>query len=199
MQLAHNTAVMHTYTQFDKHLTGLIMKNNLSSILDEMAGQLLAQLELAKKVLSAIGQDAKDLAALGEEKLHSLIDRIAEDQTIRKMAADFFTNAAKGRDIAVSKLREQHARYEEKLNEMVNDKTEVVGFWDGFVSVFLATPAERKARSRIYTTHVSYGRVIGVITSLLLFIPAGAAGKLLGSLPVITRAAEYLRRKIREA
>lgn len=175
------------------------MKRNIEALLHDIADTVNEGLEIAKHAYEGIMKDIRDLAELGEVKLHELIDEVAADDTIRKMATAFFKNIGRGKDAAVSALKLEYARCQEKLDEIVDGKKEIVGFWDGFASIFLATPAQRRPRSKVYTTHVKYGKVIGVASAVLLFFPGGRIGALIGSIPVIVRGAEYLKKKVLDA
>ncbi|MBA4388552.1 MAG: hypothetical protein C0404_11260 [Verrucomicrobia bacterium] len=174
------------------------MKKNFTAILDSVTAKLRLQAEIAGHALSGIGSDLKELISMGEKKMEALIDRVVEEQTIRKMARSFYNNARKGKTEAVASLKKEYAAYQNKLDELVETKKEVVGFWDGFVSIFLTTPAGR-SRSTIYRTHVKYGKVIGGATALFLFLPARGIGALIGSLPIVVRGAQYLQKKVQAA
>jgi hypothetical protein len=154
---------------------------------------------LAKHVYDGMKADIRDLVELGESKLRNLIDKAVENETIRQMARAFFANVQKGKAAAVEALRREHSRCERQLEEMAGDKPEIVGFWDGFVYIFLALPANRRPGSRIYITHVKYGKVVGVVSAVLLFLPAGGVRAVLGALPVLVRGAQYLQEKVMAA
>lgn len=175
------------------------MKKNLEELVHDISATIEEGLEIAKHTYEGIKKDIQELVALGEDKLRTLIDRVAENDTIRKTAREFFQNVGKGKDAAIAALKREYARSQAKLDEMVDEKKEIVGFWDGFVSIFLTTSAERRPRSKVYMTHVKYGKVMGVASAVFLFFPAGRIGMLIGSLPVVVRGAEYLKKKVMEA
>lgn len=154
---------------------------------------------LAKHAYAGIKTDIRELAELGESKLRGLIDKAVENDSIRQMAKAFFANAKKGKAVAVKALKREHAKYERTLDELVDDKPEIVGFWDGFVCIFLTTPADRRPGSRIYATHAKYGKVVGVASAVLLFLPVRGISAVLGALPVLVRGAQYLQKKVLDA
>lgn len=172
---------------------------NMKAMWDRISATVDEGAALAKHAYEGIKADIRELAELGESKLLNLIDRVVKDETIRPMATAFFANVQKGKAVAVEALRREHAKYERTLEAMVDDKPEIVGFWDGFVCIFLAIPADRRSRSRVYTAHAKYGKVVGVVSAILLFLPAGGVRAVLGALPVLVRGAQYLQKKVMDA
>jgi hypothetical protein len=175
------------------------MSKSFKAVLNDLGETVKEGLEIAKHTYEGIKKDVEELVALGETRLNRLIDALVEDDTIRKMASAFFKNVVKGKDAAVAALRSEYAKCQQKLDDMVEDKPEIVGFWDGFASIFLATQPDRRPRSRVYTTHVRYGKVIASASAVLLFFGTGRIAALIGSVPVIVRGAEYLKKKILDA
>lgn len=175
------------------------MNGKIASLLDKVSVKLGEGLVIARHMIAGINSDITEMASLGEEKLKDLIDRTIDQKEIRKMARAFFKNISRGKGKAAKALRAEYAKYQDKLDKLADDKKEIVGFWDGFVNIFLMTPTDRKASSRVYTSHVRYGKVIGVVTALFFLLPAGGIRTLFGSLPVAVRCAEYFQRKVMEA
>lgn len=175
------------------------MKPDMKAIWDRISATVDEGAELAKHAYEGIKADIRDLVELGDAKLRSLIDKIVENDILRQMATAFFANAQKGKAVAVEALRREHAKYEQKIEEMVDDKPEIVGFWDGFVCIFLAIPADRRTESKVYAIHAKYGKVVGVVSAIFLFLPAGGVRTVLGSLPVLVRGVQYLQKKVMDA
>lgn len=175
------------------------MATNLRNLLDEVTEKVKLHVGIAKQAAADIGKDLHDLVELGEEKLKKLIDKVTGNPVIKEMAAAFFRNAKKGRDAAVAALKRQHEKYKAKLDETARTKPGIVGFWDGFVSIFLNAPANRRTDSDEYVSNVKYGKAVGSASAVLLFLRTTPVGAALGALPVVLRGAKYLQKKVADA
>ena len=70
------------------------------------------------------------------------------------------------------------------------------GFIDGVAHIFLAVPATRNRMSAHYREYVNYGRAIGAIMSVTLFLPGFSVRGLIGVIPYAVRIVDYFLKKI---
>ncbi len=156
-------------------------------------------LGIAENVCDSVSADIRSLYGRGEKAVMELVDRVTDEKKLRGLGAKVFQHAKGGKKRVQKELRAAYKGYAGYLDSIVKEKPEAVGFWDGFVNAYLATPCERRPRSETYKTHVKYGKAFGWTSSTVLFVTGGTMGKLVGSMPLVVRAVKYLGEKVSEA
>ncbi|MBI2672906.1 hypothetical protein HYX19_01480 [Candidatus Woesearchaeota archaeon] len=178
-------------------------KQSLSSLADTMykeAGKMYLEAiklqGLAQETSRLIKEDTLETLKIGEKKIEGLISQMSENEQFKEIGRAVFDNAEQGYEKTKDAVRSAYGRCNARLNELVQEKPGLVGFIDGFVSAYLATPVTRRPKSQTYSTHTKYGRGVGFVTAATTFY---AGGSVLGSLPVTSRITRYLKDKVHEA
>jgi len=156
------------------------------------ANDLLARLGLTWR---EILQDFKDLGGNHKEKIDELLKAWSEDDTAYELFEGFLKASEKGWDAAVSFLKRRNRGVQEYLAKQVRLTPHLVGGMDGFLRIYLDTPADRWARSPRYRQGVKIGRVVGIICAFTIFLPVSVGRAIISALPGATRAAKYLNRR----
>lgn len=157
-------------------------------------------LKIGAEALNAIAEDAETLARKAGQKLESIVDSVLDDEKLNNLGRTVYDNAAKGKDAVSEALKREYNSLDDYLERKAKTNPGLVGFWDGFASAYLGNKAERRADSKDYTTYVTYGKATGYASAALLFVKGkGFVAKTVGSMPVWTRAARYLSKKLKEA
>lgn len=155
--------------------------------------------KVAGRVCDSVCKDICALYERGEEKIEKLIDRVTEEDKLRGLGQKVFQHAKEGTERVKEELRASYRNYSAQLDDLVKSKPDVVGFWDGFVNAYLGTSCERRPRSEIYNMHVKYGKAVGWASAAVLFVSNLPFGKLVASVPVLSRTVRYLEGKVSEA
>ncbi len=142
------------------------------------------------------------------------IDKATDEEMFRDFGSAVMANlklgytgakiaGKQGMDVAKIALEKTVSEYDSQMNDRVADKPEAVGFWDGFVNAYLNRPAERRPRSKIYTQHVTYGKVAGWATWAVTASVATLPRAVLTAVPVVAHAGPkisvYLHEKVDQA
>ena len=151
------------------------------------ANDLVAQIGLTWR---EIFQDFKDLGGNQKEKIDELLAAWAEDDTLYELFEGFLKASEKGWDAAVSFLRKRNRSIQQYLEKQVRLTPHLVGGMDGFLRVYLDTPATRWARSPRYRQGAKVGRVVGIICAFTLFLPVTVGRAIISALPGDSRAAK---------
>lgn len=156
------------------------------------ANDLLAQIGMTWREVS---QDFKDLGSNQKEKLDGLLNAWSEDDTVYELFEGFLRASEKGWDAAVSFLRKRNKSVQEYLGEQVRLTPYLVGGMDGFLRIYLDTPADRWTRSARYRQGVKIGRIVGIICAFTIFLPVSVGRAIISALPGASRAAKYLKKR----
>jgi hypothetical protein len=139
--------------------------------------------------------DFKGLKEGYRERIDGLLDAWAEDETAFELFDGFLKVSEQGWDATVVWLRKRRQAMEMYLSEQVRLTPHLVGGVDGFLRVYLATPAERWTRSPRYRKGVQIGRTVGVVCAFTIFLPVSVGRAVVGLLPGASRMARYLAEK----
>ncbi len=156
------------------------------------ANDLVAQVGLTWR---EIREDFKELGGNQKEKLDELIKAWAEDDTVYELFEGFLKASEKGWDAAVSFLRERNRRVQKYLAKQVRLTPHLVGGMDGFLRIYLDTPADRWVRSPRYRQGVKIGRVVGIICAFTIFLPVSMGRAIISALPGASRAVKYFNKR----
>jgi hypothetical protein len=132
-------------------------------------------------------------------RLDELLDAWAADETAYQMFEGFLSVSGKGWEATTSYLRARSREMQSYLTKQVRLTPHLVGGIDGFLQVYLATPADRWTRSPRYRKGVGIGRVVGVVCAFTVFLPVTVGRAVISMLPGASRAARYLAEKWRSA
>jgi hypothetical protein len=153
------------------------------------ANDLLARIGMTwREVLD----DFKALSGSQKDKLEELLQAWAEDETAYELLAGFLKASEKGWDAAVAFLKRRNRGMQEYLAQQVRLTPHLVGGIDGFLRIYLATPADRWGRSPRYRQGVKIGRVVGIICAFTIFLPLSVGRAIISALPGASRIAKYL-------
>ena len=157
---------------------------------------------VAKETFMGIGRDIEMMAERGEEKLGKLVDKVVESDYGKDIGKAAFDAGKKGAQGVREAVREKFEQYNARLNEDAQrqDRVGMVGFWDGFANAYTGSDTNRRPNSQIYLTHRRYGKAIGFAAAAYLFFGTrSTVGRIIGSLPVVTRTVRYMKEKITDA
>lgn len=146
-----------------------------------------------------IWDDFVSLKENGPEKISELFDEWAANVKIRELFEGFLAQAGRGREAATEYLKKKNVELKEYLEKQVRLTPHLVGGVDGFVQIYLATPADRWVRSPRYRKGVQTGRVIGILCAVTLFLPVNLGRAVIGLLPGASRFARYFRKRWEDA
>lgn len=171
--------------------------------LDSIAGAVTDKARGYAAVTSAmmenVGTDLKALAAAGEERLMQSIDTVLGDEKLGGLVQTVRQYGVDGYDRVKEALQDKAKAYDAYMDGVAKKRADLAGLSDGFLSIYLNTPCDRKPRSKVYKAHVTYGKAIGVVSAVAFLTGTKTYQKVLGALPLITRGAEYLKQKFYEA
>lgn len=139
-----------------------------------------------------IWEDFTALKENGREKIAEMFDEWASNKKIREWFEGFLRQAARGREAAKDYLKNKDLELRDYLDKQVRLTPHLVGGVDGFMQVYLATPANRWARSPRYRKGVRTGRVIGMVCAVTIFLPVSLGRAVIGLLPGASRLARYV-------
>ena len=157
---------------------------------------LLAQLGLTWK---EIAQDFGELGGSWKANLDEMLQAWAEDETVYQLFEGFLKASEKGKDAAIAFLRSHNRSIQTYLAKQVRLTPHLVGGVDGFLRVYLATPADRWGRSPRYRQGVKVGRVVAIICAFTVFLPVSMSRAVISALPGASRAAKYLSKRWQSA
>lgn len=160
------------------------------------AGELVEQMGVTMEVIMS---DLKELRVDYKEKLDDLLTEWAADDTLYALFEGFLKASEKGWQAAVDYLRGRNKELQKYLKEQVRLTPHLVGGIDGFLQVYLATPADRWTRSPRYCKGVKVGRIIGIICAFTIFLPVSIGKALISVLPGGSRAARYFAKQWKAA
>lgn len=168
------------------------LEDKLSELSAKYAG-------IFEKALVKIGKDFDTVVKLGEKKIKNLVDLAFSEDYQKDLGNTIFKYAKQGKERTTEVLKEKKEQYDTKLNELVKTKPEAAGMIDGVLNAYLATPCDRRPKSKIYKLHVKYGQSLGFVSSAVIFVPSRGYRMAIGAMPVLSRAVKYLHKKVSQA
>ena len=142
-----------------------------------------------------IWDDFASLRENGQEKISELLDEWAANIRIRELFEGFLKQADRGREAATAYLKNKNLELKDYLEKQVRLTPHLVGGVDGFMQVYLATPAKRWTRSPRYRQGVKTGRVVGIVCAVTIFLPVTLGRAVIGLLPGASRIARYVLKR----
>lgn len=139
--------------------------------------------------------DFKGLKEGYKGRIDDLLDAWAQDETAFELFDGFLKVSEQGWAETVAWLHKRRQAMEMYLSEQVRLTPHLVGGLDGFLRVYLATPADRWIRSPRYRKGVKIGRAVGVVCAFTIFLPVSVGRAAVGLLPGASRMARYLVEK----
>ena len=160
------------------------------------AGDLFDQIGVT---MDQVLDDLKELRVNYKGKIDGLLREWANDETIYELVEGFLKASEKGWEAAVAYLRGRNKQIQVYLKAQVRLTPHLVGGVDGFLQIYLSTPAERWVRSPRYRKGVKIGRVIGVVCAFTIFLPVSIGRAVISVLPGASRAAKYFAQQWKAA
>ena len=181
--------------------------NRLDSLADMVTKEASTKLDKLGAIAESVRKDIGTVYTTYQKRADALFDRamglheVLADSMVaneygKKIVQSVTDNMRQGKQAVVQAVTDSYHQMDEKLDELAKTRPELAGLIDGYVKSIIGSEANRRPRSKRYTTHAKYGEVIGYASSALLFL----RGRLIvGSLPVLTRVGKYLHDKVKEA
>ena len=110
------------------------------------------------------------------------------DERLAAVGKDIVDGIQSGSKSVKEGVRAKYAGLQDYLNELAQTNPHRAGLWDGIFNAYLGVSANRRPKSKLYTTGVMYGKIIGYGSSVGLLL---GGRMLLAAIPVISRAVTY--------
>lgn len=176
----------------------MTIEETINKKLDELGEKISTTYEVGSETLRSAAEDLAGKASSWK----GYIDEICGHEIFQKMYGAVREGAVSGKDAAIGKLEEVKNKYDETLNEMLEEKPRLVGGIDGFYQAITAKEPER-SKGPAYTEGKGIGKAIGWTTTVIGLYGGGLVVKAAASTPLIIRAfpgvKTYISEKISQA
>jgi len=171
------------------------MNKGLSKLWDLGKNSVIDLIEQTSATKDEIVADFKEVQSSSQERIDQLLQEWTDDETIYNFFEGFLKSSEKGLDASLSYLRRVNKKLQAYLEKQARLTPHLVGSVDGFLRVYLATPADRWIRSPRYRKGVKIGRIIGIICAFTIFLPVSISKAIISFMPGASRAAKYFTKQ----